>query len=618
MRTKHWAAAVVGLALALSSVAWISVPSEATGVEAGAVVTIAIAVLNEVKTAVESYGTAIAYAKVKLDGPDSDDRAIDYEYDADHGLDWNLDAETDFVRAYNDYDDGTEVPYTKGVRHCGWMEIHWDSTGGVWRPEPGNELHGYVSVRPDDDPVRKNDATAGAAVAAFSADGKTVDFCYSAGAQTNAAGRIEFEFARKVDCSPRPEFLLRDAAAFLVSTHRFAFNDLGGNRVQIQPLIDSPIDLFHSYLQESSNQRILPLLRGYDELVQELKLEGYEERIAGSSWILSEDPNVRADLTIVGASLELSVLELPRDGRTDAELLDAYFASEAVHVVAPEHAQANYMPRVLSRRVIHSGDDISDTIGRVYELPAGPDPATDPRERLTGLLVVVGGGIDDAVETALNTEDHFVRQLATSGWDGISSAVEFRIQGMDYHYESPSTFADIALASPQTDNGTMQASSISFALGYSMSAGGDVSEKFRNGIVASSCYQHPVSPTFSLGIDVQARFSSERVTVIEGDMAIGEYVNSLAAIPMSLCGIYRIPLLHGIECSLSAGFGAAWATLSTEAPYVDLETYTQSEVHLRETGLSWCAQGKVSLDVSLTRTLQISLQVGYIHAPFTL
>lgn len=85
---------------------------------AGVAVTIAVAVAQEVIEAIKSLGTAVSYAKVRIDGPDADDRAVGYDFDRDRGLDWYLDADTGAVIAKNGL----------GEDHLGWAEIHFYCT----------------------------------------------------------------------------------------------------------------------------------------------------------------------------------------------------------------------------------------------------------------------------------------------------------------------------------------------------------------------------------------------------------------------------------------------------------------------------------------------------------
>ncbi len=432
----------------------------------GAGVAIGIALLNEVKQAIQSLGTAAVYVKAKTDGPDSDDRAIDFDFDRDRGLDWSLDQWTQVVTGENNDDDGEETPYTPGDEHHAYIELHFESTGGQWKPDPDDcrlcpaskkqECYGWVSAKPEDDPTKKDQKTFAVAAAAFSADGKTVDFCYRANTSTTPEGGTTYENPEKVDCSPVPEFALQEGAAFLASIDRFAFEGLGDDEVVIRPMFGPTIDLFHSYLQQDINLSILPVLRGHDDQVQELKRDAYLKRIDGTSWSLSESPGELADLTIVGAAIHFDELTLTRAGRSNAELLEEYFQSSAVGIVAPEHAQRDYQPQVMFRQQIKSGEDITAIIGRPFVIPVNGDPSEIVEEDpLVGLVLGVEGGIDQAVATALNTEQHFVRDLANAAWDGTSYTVDFTIPGLNFHYENPSSLSDIAVASP-TVGGTTE------------------------------------------------------------------------------------------------------------------------------------------------------------------
>jgi hypothetical protein len=448
------------IALASASARAQGGPSEAA---IGATVAIGIELAGAVKDVVQSYGDATCYVKAKVDGPDTDDRGVDFDIDRDRGLDWSLDAVSGLVEGLNNVDDGEENPYTRGKKHNAYVELHYESTGGVWKPDPDDciicpagkkrEFYGWAAAYAEDDPTVRGQKTAAAAAAAFSADGKTADFCYQAAVE-NTGGIINLAYLQKVPCSPIPEFALMQAAVLLLSPRRFQFNDLGGDNVLIAPLVEPEgqplvVDLFHTYLQDDTNNDIFPVLRGHDALVEELKRDGYTERVFDTTWSLSESPGSLAQLTVVGAALSLGEWSTTRSGRSNLELLEEYFASSAVTVVPPEHAQPGYLPQVVSREVVRSAQDITALVGRDYEIPPNGDPdAEEEVEPLAGVFVSVAGNVDDAVAIGLNADSHFTRQAALDAWDGVSDTVEFNIGSLNFHHETPSSLSAIASADP--------------------------------------------------------------------------------------------------------------------------------------------------------------------------
>ncbi|GAF90342.1 unnamed protein product, partial [marine sediment metagenome] len=235
------------------------------GQAGGIVEAIGIALAKEIADAILEKSDAIAYAKAKTGGPDGDDKAIKSNDDENSFFtETELDADTGAVIASNGI----------GGDHYARIHIHWDWTsfGGseTWRPDPENEFGGYVQAWPDDDPVKPRDTTYAAAAAAFSESGRTDDYCYSAGVESIPGSGRKWKGVEAVRCSPIAEFALSEGAILLVSVERFSFTPTppGPDLVQIAPLFNDPIDLFHSYLQETANLTVLPLLRGHDVIVQ--------------------------------------------------------------------------------------------------------------------------------------------------------------------------------------------------------------------------------------------------------------------------------------------------------------------------------------------------------------
>lgn len=441
--------------------------SQGGPVEVGAAVTFGVFVLNQVKEAVQNLGKATAYAKVKSTGPDGDDDKVAFDWDTDRGLDWSLDAFAGFLRASNDVDDGHEDPYDRGTPHSGFMEIHFDSDDGQWGPDPsdciisdcktaGQGAYGNVIANPDDDPTAKDQETKVGAAAAFSADGKTFDFCYRVATSTTPGGAGTFDEAEKVDCSPARELSVTQRVAFLVSAGRFEFAPVEADSVEILPLFARTRDLLHVYLQEEKDRSVFPILRGYDELVQELKAEFYDRRVQGTRWDVVTEEGERADLTVLGAALRFESLRVARGGRTELELLEEYFSSGAVSVIAPEHAQAGYGPEVAFRQIVKSGADLFEMTGREVSLPANKDPSASTEEDpLVGVAIEIRGSMEEAVNRALDTRGHFVRSLAEraaqdagagSGGDG---EIRIRIPSLNFHAEQGTFLSDIAVASPR-------------------------------------------------------------------------------------------------------------------------------------------------------------------------
>lgn len=441
-RSAHWF--VVSLLLIMNA-------SRCEALNPGVVTTITVQVVNHLKEIIQSFGAACLEVKAVTDGPDGDDSGGDATSDCDDGLEWFLGEETGLVSGYNAEDNGTEKPYTPGDPHNASIELRYSAPfGGAWAFESFN---GWVKAEPDDDPTANAQKTYAAASAAFSADGKTFDACFEAATQEGG----HFTDVQKAPCPsqgladsedlPLPEMRLLHAGLFLAEPDRFTFTNLAGDQVLIQPSIET-VDLLHTYLQQPENLSILPLLRGHDPIVQELKRDAYANRVAGRGWTLSESPGEKADLTIVGLALHFASLTLPRAGRTDSALLEAYFASNAVSVVAPEHAQAGYVPRVVFREVVHSGQDISALLGMPFVIPQDGKPS-EPGPPVPGLIVGIEGDLNEAVALAVNTEGNFVRDIARRAWDGTSQSSRFRVPGSNFHDESASALSDVAVASPE-------------------------------------------------------------------------------------------------------------------------------------------------------------------------
>ncbi len=463
-RSRTLPALLICLAAALARPAAAQEPMTGT-VIAGAALAVQIGV--EVKNAIQELGTAIVYTKVKNDGPDSDDRLVDYDYDRDRGWDWYLDAESD-VHAQNNADDKEETPYTPGDAHWAEMRLHYSCTGGKWGPNPveddGNgkmqEFWGAAFAFPDDDPGKKDNKTLAAAVGAFSADGKSVDFCYSG---SDDDGTSNFQDVDKRPCpqggSPSrghetasldslPAYTISKAGAFLQSIDMFRFESMGGDLVRIVPQRAGPIDLFHSYLQQTGSPTIFPLLRGKTGTVLQYSRDYYNKRCADAALVTNESPTALADLTIAGAAVELDSLVLARAGRTDDALLLAYFGdATAVRILGPEHAQGGYTPAILWRTAVTSGQDVSTFIGRDYRIPPMGDPADGlPGKTLFGVMFGVRGDIDDAVLLAINTDGHWLRASAIAGTisapssggatlHALASTTEFDTGELEFHDE---------------------------------------------------------------------------------------------------------------------------------------------------------------------------------------
>jgi hypothetical protein len=401
--------------------------------------------IKDIQTAIatDSIDKATVYVKAMTDGPDSDDEAVDLA--SQSATDGSIRAQATAL-ALNDIDDTTRRPRNGDPNmHFAFLVLAYEYQEAVgWTPKQGDDRpRGNVIARPDDDPQEEGEKTMAAAAGAFSADGRTVNFCYSAHVSATSDGKQEMR-AQKVKCSPIPEFYLEEGASFLASADRFVFEDLGDDRVRIHSLVPV-VDLFHDYLQQAGSGLLFPVLRGSSPEIQELKRDAYASRVEGTSWVLSEDPGHLADLTIVGAALQLNDLVVLRQGRSDLDLLREYFASDAVRIVAPEHAQQGYQPQVIFRQPVEEGQDISAIAGHPFVVPDHDGGI------LVGLAFGIRGGIDDAVNRALNTEGHFVRELALAAWDGVSDTVQFRIPGTEFHYEHPLAFEDEEFASLDDD-----------------------------------------------------------------------------------------------------------------------------------------------------------------------
>lgn len=424
-----------------------------TGVEEATVVTIAVELANSAKEAIQAYGDAIAYSKAKTNGPDADDRSVAYDIDRDRGLDWSLDVDA-AAEASNAVDDGEETPYTPGMFHSAWGKLHYQSVGGQWVPNPietvgskKQEYYGYAAANPEDDPVSSQDKTAAASVAAFSASGTTVDFKFGASVDTTASGQIQYKNMHQIQDLSDPPFDLSYASGFMASIERFIFSENTSGQVLIQPLFSRDIDLMHSYMTQGAT--LYPTLRGYDPLVIEILQEGYQaslsDRLDGELYTLSATPDPNNTLTILGAGLHFNDLLLERAGKTDSQLLAEYFSNvEAVQIVAPYYAQSDYIPDVTFRYSVTGGEDVSSMVGRDYLLPYFDGD-------IFGIFFGVQGSIDAAVALGANTEGHFIRDIATPSWDGVSDSITFVVPGQHFFVEGINTNSDlVAVPEPGT------------------------------------------------------------------------------------------------------------------------------------------------------------------------
>ena len=442
-----------------------------TGVVKGIVESLGMQIYNDILQAIKEETGQIVYAKAKTDGPDPDDHSVHESSDRNNWyniFEGALTAEVT-AKAPNNQDDGTEQPYSPGGPHTALVKISYnyfsDDDKKGWCPNPiypknaseqqKRGVYGWVEAQQDDDPYgMTGQFTHAAACAAFANDGKVKNFKYAGNVTVyRGGGKVKAEVkTQQVADGEDPPYVLEQGAVYLVSADRFQFKDLGGGQVQISPPPGaSTVDLLHSYLQRGSEPYVFPLQRGYDPIVQDLLLDAYQYRVDGTKWRLSEG---QADLTIVGAALEMGEWSIPRRGRTDEQLLVAYFESEAVRIVAPEHAQIHYRPEVTFRRAVQDGADLSAEFRQPMILPGPESPdGRSKRENLQGVAFGVRGDVDAAVQLGVNTDGHFVRDLFEQSWDGTSEEVRFLVPDLEYHTEYPATFSDIEEPSPEDKPG---------------------------------------------------------------------------------------------------------------------------------------------------------------------
>jgi hypothetical protein len=408
-------------------------------------------VANGLRSLFKTEAGPCVYAKAKTDGPDSDDVAVKKAEQCSTAQNplKKLDADTGGAEAGNDVDDGTEKPYSPGDPQRARIVIHVEETDAGWKPAGRHPYDGIVFASPDDDPAKEKEVTFAAAAAMFSLDGTGIDLCYRGIMHRPGPPVDQVEIVQKVDCpkeklaAAAPRLTLEQAGIFLMDVDRFTFVEAGGGKVRIEPPVPA-FDLLHVYLQQAGNPAVLPLFRGQEAPVQDLLRDLYASRLQGTDWMLSEAPGLRAGLTIAGAALRLKPLTLPKLGRSRLQLLDAYFAStSAVQVVAPEHAQAGYLPQVVFRSPVREGQDLSGFLGFPFTVPSWDDGT-----QLAGIAVGVRGDLESAVLLAANTVGSFVRDIVLDAWDGTSATVEFELPGPYYHQEDDSALYDEAFASP--------------------------------------------------------------------------------------------------------------------------------------------------------------------------
>ncbi|GAF88221.1 unnamed protein product, partial [marine sediment metagenome] len=274
----------------------------------------------------------------------------------------------------------------------------------------------------------------------------------------------------------------------------------------------------------------------------------------------------------------------------------------AVTIVAPEHAQAGYEPRMLFREVVYSGQDISELVGRPYTVLFDAPPSGPPREDiLVGIVIGVEGDIDDAVSLALGTEGHFVEELAEAAWDGTSDNVEFRIPGMAFYCETPSSLSSIAYADPPPSAASPL--SFTFSTGYAFPYGGAAAARYGGGLSFSGTVEWMPAETFSIGLDLGI-WRAENTEWEIGDAAEREVTQSLEAVPLLVAGKWYWDLGARSKAFLQLGAGACFSTIQSVA---HSEVDPWSEVLEESSQTSFCISGSAGLRIPFTPNLGIDI-----------
>jgi hypothetical protein len=390
-------------------------------VTAGVAAGLIVGIITGISSSLSGDGRAQVWASVKADGPDGDDIMSDEDYDKyDNwfGLEWDLDAATGVDRAPNG-----------GEPHTAWADCHFTHSDGAWRPNtedylPAGKIGGWVEnyahASPDTTPVPDSTNDTGAASVSLFAQGATIIKRWT-------KGDDEDETPRSVE----DPMVSTSAGGMFLQPGQFTVERLGAVAM-VSPDTTRPIELFHDNARTDGGEALYArpffgITRYLDEEIQRA-LDALEI----DSTFIEDELTARAELTLAGAAVDFRPLLLERffpDGteKTDRDLFDEYVASPSgMTVIAPEQAQAGYVPNVVSRVPVSPRVPV-DLTGEPTWMQAlcpeimvssiDPQPGGDPSvsaPEMWGVIIGVEGTLDDALHLAAGTPGTPVYDLVTA------------------------------------------------------------------------------------------------------------------------------------------------------------------------------------------------------------
>ncbi len=411
----------VSLVASLLSVANVFLDAKATYGQAAAAADIGMElakdVLKDLGERVKGNVSARTDALAKSSGPDADDlglRPNADEFDGWWGLEWELKAEV-----FGD------LGPNAGDAHFGAAEMVVVWKDGAWVIDQIDTDEGKAPARDavalarkDTTPVRgSNNATAAAAIATFSINGAiqedwTIKNAHQngvrAGGPTSSGsglGDIRLEPTSGIDVKSV------STAAYVWSLSEFQLQDMdveGQIMTQVMPPQSQAV-IGHQFLQlaGSPNYR----RRYIDSAGASPLLDGSADDLDflgdADHGTLAFGPGDTADFTVSGGMVSMPILVVPRNGRSNRDVVEQYLQS--LVVLPPDHAQTGYIPDVT----------VFAPLGGANDFPAGSELGLEggfgdfsvdlsPYDwsSLVGFVAQIEGNLTTAANLALNTPGH--------------------------------------------------------------------------------------------------------------------------------------------------------------------------------------------------------------------
>lgn len=357
---------------------------------------------------------ARADAAAQSAGPDDDDPGSRATFDKVNGF-WESDLDAWLLRDTGGLDLGPNSPNP----HVAYVRMHVKHEHGAWVVVP-DERYASAYADPDSTPVPKSDnRTAAAAVATFAHNHKirkgfTVTDADDKTARTPRWGMSPRRTTNKsLALAPGAKDATVAAHAALVwSPAAFKLIDAPtGDRVTVVPPADR-LQLFHNFAQLASSRRLrapfgtLAKLPGTSAGIIRKVVDGINTTVDLQFGTVPPAPGQRADFTLAGATAVFATGTLPRAGRSDRELIEAYLMSPFVRFVAPDAAQLGYRPQIGARNPLGGRHGFPPTSAFAQDGGFGkPDPNVEgispiDLDALVGLVVEFRGGLLEALNRA--------------------------------------------------------------------------------------------------------------------------------------------------------------------------------------------------------------------------